>query len=159
MTEQLAPPSTISRILEEDHRVIDEHFARFAASLETGSPDVVALHEGTRALKHHIWVEEELHFPPLRDGDLIFQLVLLYREHGEIWLLLDTLADEVATGRDPSHTFQTLLSMLECHNPKEEQLIYPAGDDLLDADTSAHVRQAMGSRDIPDGWLPQLPVE
>lgn len=157
-TAQLAAGG-VGEVLTHEHHDIDEYFARFAASLAEGKPDTDALAEGTRLLKRHIWVEEEIHFPSLRDGELMFQMVLLLREHGEIWLLLDTLAAEVAAGDDSSHTMQTLLAMLECHNPKEEQLIYPAGDDLLPAEVSDEVREALERGVMPDDFRPQIPVD
>lgn len=159
MTEQ-----TIGQVLEQDHHVIDEHFAAFARSLDaaardTGAPDITALETGVRALKHHIYVEEEFHFPPLRAGGLMGPLMVMLREHGELWGLLDRLQAEVADGAPITEIFQIwgqVSALLDAHNMKEEQIIYPGGDQILDAAASADVREALNSGQTPDGWVCQM---
>ena len=159
MTEQ-----TVGQVLEQDHHVIDEYFAVFARSLEaaaneTGALDALALETGVRALRHHIYVEEEFHFPPLRAGGLMGPLMVMLREHGELWGLLDRLQLEVADDAPTTDVFQTwghVSTLLDAHNMKEEQIIYPGGDQILDAATSADVVEALHDGQLPDGWVCQM---
>lgn len=159
MTEQ-----TSGQALEHDHHVIDEQFAAFARSLDGVSPDRAALDQaslgaGIRAIKHHIYVEEEFHFPPLRAGSLMGPLMVMLREHGELWDLLDRLEALVAMEApvvEISHIWQQAAALLKAHNEKEEQIVYPSGDQILDPETSATVRAELASGQTPDGWTAQM---
>ena len=109
-----------------------------------------------RALRHHIWVEETLHFPPLRAGGLVAPLMVMVREHGEIWDLMDRLESEVGAGVDPQPTWQALMAVLEAHNAKEELIVYPNGDQILTERMADDVRHALLSEETPEGWVCQL---
>ena len=155
---------TIGQALAQDHQVIDEHFVAFARSLDTASSgevplDTGALATGVAALHHHIYVEEEFHFPPLRAAGLMGPLLVMVREHGELWDLLDRLEGQVAESAPVSEISQTWFHMaatLEAHNLKEEQIVYPSGDQFLDTETSSGIRRALASGDTPDGWVCQM---
>ena len=158
MTEQ-----TIGQALEDDHHVIDEHLATFARSLDASTnaagPDVAALEAGVTALRHHIYVEEEFHFPPLRAGGLMGPILVMLREHGELWGLLDRLQAQVADDSSIDAVSQTWLqvaALLEAHNMKEEQIVYPSGDRILDTETAADVHDALTSGETPEGWVCQM---
>ena len=155
---------TIGQALEHDHHVIDEHFGAFARSLDAASSgttplDSAALATGVRALRHHIYVEETLHFPPLRAGGLMGPIMVMLREHGELWDLLDLLVAQVDGGTSVAEATQTWLqvaTLLEAHNMKEEQIVYPSGDEILDAETADDVRSALASGATPEGWVCQM---
>ncbi len=163
MTEQ-----TIGQVLERDHHVIDEHFAAFARSLDAAANgtaadktglDVAALTTGVRALKHHIYVEEKFHFPALQTGGLMGPIMVMLREHGELWDLLDRL--EVRTSSEAplaevSDLWLQVAKLLDAHNMKEEQIIYPGGDQILDIQAAADVRDALDSGETPQGWVCQM---
>jgi len=147
---------TLGAILERDHHRIDEHFARFAASLAEGPVDVEALGAGAAGLRHHIYVEEEHHFPPLQRAGLVGPIMVMLREHGQLWDLLDALESRVREQADPETinvTWQDLEHRLADHNRKEEQILYPAGDDVLDAEVTADVLDELRSGDTPPGWV------
>lgn len=150
-----AVPDTLGAVLERDHQRIDEQFARFAASLDAGSLDIDALAAGSAGLRHHIYVEEEHHFPPLQQAGLVGPIMVMLREHGQLWDLLDALESRVDERADPdaiAATWQDLAHRLEDHNRKEEQILYPAGDRVLDADLTADVLDELRNRDTPEGW-------
>lgn len=146
----------IGQVLQRDHEAIDEHFESFGRSLAAGPVDVAALEAGVRALRHHIWVEETLHFPPLREGALMGPLLVMVREHGEIWDLMDRLEREVAAGADPEPTWEALMTTLGAHNTKEELIVYPSGDQILTQEAADDVRHALLSEETPKGWVCQL---
>lgn len=150
---------TIGQVLENDHHKIDRHFAVFATSLGNGVVDGAQLTAGITALRHHIWVEEELHFPPLRAGGLMGPIMVMLKEHGELWDLLDRLETQVAEGAvvaDITTTWQAAAALLEAHNAKEEQILYPSGDKILNTDTAADIQDALVNDTMPEGWVAQM---
>ena len=150
---------TVGDDLEHDHREIDEQFARFVASLESNDIDREALAAGAHGLRHHIWVEETLHFPPVRAAGLLAPVLVMLREHGEIWRLLENL--ENAVSRDfpregITRVWQTLEEVLDAHNSKEEQILYPTGDQVLSPEQNDAVRAALADGTMPEGWRCQM---
>lgn len=55
---------SVGEVLERDHHRIDGYFEVVAKSLrEDGPIDTAAFATGAAGLRHHIYVEEVLHFP------------------------------------------------------------------------------------------------
>lgn len=151
--------TSVGALLERDHREIDDHFAAFAAGLADGRIEVADLDSGSSGLRHHIWVEEEFHFPPLRAAGLIGPILVMLREHGEIWDLLDLLDTQVTADGDRREiraTFGRLETILGEHNFKEERILYPSGDARLDAATATEIRAALTSGRRPAEWTCEL---
>ena len=146
---------TIGNVLEDDHHRIDAHLAAFAASVEAGRPDLDELAAGAEGLRHHIWVEEEEHFPPLREAGLVGPIMVMLREHGQLWDALDAIEAGAADGDDVSERWRLLVEVLEAHNMKEERIVYPNGDEVLDPATVERVRAALAS-ERPRDWVCQM---
>ena len=149
---------TVGTVLERDHHRIDEHFEAFARALREGSVDTAALAAASAALRHHIYVEETYHFPALRQAGLLGPIMVMLREHGEIWDLLDALDAGVRDGvpvADLTATWQGLEEIVAAHNMKEERIVYPSGDDLLSADDAAEVLTGLNAEETPEGWVCQ----
>lgn len=140
--------------LEHDHHDIDEKLEAFAASLRTDAIDRAAFAEGATDLRHHIYVEEEFHFPPLREAGLMAPVLVMLREHGELWDLLDAI--EAALERDDLAAVQAawpqLTQVLAAHNMKEERILYPAGDKTLPPEVIERVRTELAEGATPEGW-------
>ncbi len=149
---------TAGRVLEHDHHRIDDRFAAFAASLPEGWIDAAAFHEAADALRHHIYVEEELHFPALRAAGLLAPVLVMLREHGEIWDLLDLISTALADGDDATAraSWPPLAHLLEQHNAKEERILYPAGDQMLPAEVADEVIATLTFGVTTPGWTCQL---
>ncbi len=154
-----ASDSVTTPVLEHDHRVIDAELARFAASLTGGAaaPDVAALGEASTRLRHHIHVEEVVHFPHARAAGLVGPVMVMEREHGLIWDLLDQL-DAAASAPQPDAdallaVLRQLEAVLAAHNAKEEQILYPAGDDRFTPAQRAEVVAALRDGRRPDDWV------
>lgn len=148
---------TIGMVLEQDHRQIDAHFETFAEGLANGRIERAELLAASDALRHHIWVEEELHFPPLRAAGLMGPVLVMLREHGEIWDLLDRIESLLdAESAALTATFGHLKAILDEHNFKEERIVYPAGDEQLDPETMASIRSAFDTGTRPAGWVCQM---
>ena len=141
--------------LEQDHHRIDEEFTRFTASLSGADVDREAFDAAARALRHHIYIEEVHHFPVVRASGLMGPILVMLREHGEIWDLLDQLtaaldADRVSEVRD---LWPRLAEVLAQHNMKEERIVYPAGDEQLSAGASREIADELAAGTTPEGWV------
>lgn len=142
--------------LEREHRDIDGGLEAFTAGSTTGSYDVVALLRALSALRRHIHLEEVFLFPPLRDAGLMMPIMVMEREHGELWQLMDQLQqshDGGAASAELVSTCRELLSLLDRHNSKEEPLIYPQADADIDGGTTARLQEFMSSGTMPAGWV------
>lgn len=146
--------------LERDHHRIDEGFARFAESLSLSGPGVdrEAFDGAALALRHHIYIEEAHHFPVVRASGLMGPILVMLREHGEIWDLLDRIATALDHGDDAEAkaVWLQLADVLEQHNVKEEKIVYPAGDEKLPPEVAATIVDALESGTTPDGWVCEM---
>ncbi|MGO1198854.1 MAG: hemerythrin domain-containing protein [Dermabacteraceae bacterium] len=111
------------------------------------------------ALRRHIYLEEEIVFPRLPPGPLMMPLMVMRREHGELWRRMDALAaaleDPATTSEGLETACRELLSLLESHNEKEEPVIYPHLDADLDWSAAAQVRELLETGTLPEGWVCQ----
>jgi regulator of cell morphogenesis and NO signaling len=157
---------TIAKALEREHHEIDERIEAFTAGLARGETEVGRLVAAMDALRRHIYLEEEFLFPPLREAGLVAPIFVMLREHGEIWTTLDALEAKLRKGSggdldgsggdgDVAALCAELLGQLERHNSKEEPIIYPQADAVLDAHASAELSAFVDSGAMPEGWVCQ----
>lgn len=154
-----APHPSVGAALEQDHRRIDEQFEAFARSLTEGTVDAAAFTAGSAALRHHIYVEEEHHFPALRAAGLLGPILVMLREHGQIWDLLDAVESglrEGAPAGELADTWHRLEQVLAEHNLKEERILYPAGDQELSDEAAEKVLVTLSSAVTPTGWVCEM---
>lgn len=151
-------PTSAGQRLEHDHHRIDEGFARFADSLPGPAVDRGAFDDAATALRHHIYIEEMYHFPVVRASGLMGPILVMLREHGEIWDLLDQLEAALDDGRgaDVTTLWPQLAGVLEEHNVKEERIVYPAGDAQLPADIAATIAEELSTGVTPEGWACEM---
>lgn len=147
---------TLSGALEREHHEIDGGIEAFLEKLDAGSVQPEPLTAALDQLRRHIYIEERLLFPPIRQGGLVMPIFVMIREHGEIWATMDALTDQLAAGADPDQLRQTgrqLLSQLEQHNGKEEPVIYPHADAGLSAAAGAELAEFIADGLMPDSWV------
>lgn len=145
----------LSAALEREHEQIDEGIGRFAAGLGSGDADPAPLLEAMGALRRHIYLEEEFVFPPLRRGGLVMAILVMLREHGEIWDAMARLDELLAVGAEPgalSDACRDLLGRLEAHNAKEEPVIYPQADAQLTGEAAERLQVFLEEGRMPAGW-------
>ncbi len=147
---------TLAAALEREHREIDAGISAYLASCADGSHDTAPLLQAMDALRRHIYLEEAFLFPPLRDAGLFAPILVMLREHGEIWSIMDAVATQL--GGDPASgpsegRCLALLTQLEQHNFKEEAVIYPQADTTLSADLHAELRTFLATGQMPSGWV------
>src|SRR5690625_5887899 len=125
--------NSIAAALIAEHEEIDVGIAQFVARVgELGpAPDAAAVRETAdpllgafTALRRHIYLEEEFVFPALDAPSLRMAIMVMYREHGQIWRLMDQaeaqIADQETPAADVLDTCETMLQELQRHNAKEE---------------------------------------
>ena len=141
---------TLEQALEREHREIDAGIEEF-----TSGGDAQPLLQAMDALRRHIYLEEEFLFPPLRKAGMMMPVFVMVREHADMWRLLDDLQPRLQSGEGGStvqDACQALVSLLQAHNPKEEQILYPQADAVLGAEAGGELKQFMRTGAMPDGW-------
>ena len=150
---------TLTAALEREHQQIDAGLTAFVEGLDGGELRSAELERGAEALRRHIYLEEEFLFPPLRAAGMLPPVLVMLREHGEIWRTLQALELEVWSGtaagsaQDRSVVARELLARLGSHNAKEEPIIYPQGDAVLSDRAKAELHEFIDNGRVPPGWV------
>lgn len=147
---------SVAAVLEREHHDIDDGIESFAARLAVGTIDAEPLRRASAALRRHIYLEEELLFPRLHEAGMVAPVFVMLREHGQLWRTLDALETELTLMPD-SATLQKLcrelVVQLQHHNPKEEHILYPQAEQVLNGEDSSRLREFMQSGELPVGWV------
>ena len=154
-SETTVADAALSVALEREHQQVDAAIGAFLDELAGGTVDADGLNTALSALRRHIYLEEELLFPPLRSGARMMSIFGMVRGHGEIWRTMDTLADACAQGDRATlaEAGRQLLTLLEAHNKVEEPVIYPGADDDLTPEQTARLADFLRAGVLPDGWV------
>ena len=141
---------SLAAALEREHHEIDDGIAAFTAS--PGNPQ--SLTRAIRALRRHIYLEEEFLFPLLRQAEpgLAGPVSVILREHAQMWATLDTLERELHDGTGLILCRQLTVRLLP-HNLKEERILYPRADDVLPPAAAGRLRAFLGPGELPEGWV------
>ncbi|MFN3750834.1 MAG: hemerythrin domain-containing protein [Thiobacillus sp.] len=128
---------TIHEYLGTDHRVCDDLFA--AAEAAAGNKDWNGAREGfgkfQAAMARHLAMEEDVLFPAFeeRTGMRAGPTQVMRMEHAQMRELMDAMAQAVDTG-DADRFLglsETLNMLMQQHNLKEENMLYPMSDRTL----------------------------
>jgi len=131
--------TTIRELLADDHRQCDACFvsveqAVSKANWTQADADFAAL---SRAMERHFAAEENLLFPAFeeRTGMRMGPTQVMRAEHAQMRELLGAAGSALAAhaGEDYSGYAETLLIMMQQHNMKEENVLYPMCDQHLDS--------------------------
>lgn len=138
-----------SQWLEVQHRQIDQGIK----GILDGTGTLGQLAESLELLRRHVYLEEAVLFPPLEQTGLTMPVFVMQREHGMMWPLLDALGTACAADGASADALRQhcdeLLHLLQRHNPKEEQILYTAADQLAAAGSLLETLQAAR---MPVGW-------
>lgn len=127
-----------------------------------GAVDAATLEAAAAALRRHIYLEETFLFPELKAAGLMPALMVMHREHGQIWRILERVSGQVAAlDSDPSADARAtvltgcreLLAVLERHNAKEEPIVYPRADTELTAEQTQRLADFLASGSTSPGWV------
>ena len=142
---------TLGAALEREHREIDSGIETYLAQ----SDDRNSLQRAMAGLRRHIYLEEAFLFPPLRAAGMFGPIMVMLREHGELWQTMDGLDAQLAEGAAVEQTCRRLLELLARHNEKEEPIVYPQADGVLSEQDTADLHAFLESGETPPGWVCQ----
>ena len=143
---------TVRAVLEREHHEIDAGIEAFLSDPRATGRLTTAF----TALRRHIYLEEEYLFPPLRSAGVMAPVLVMLREHGELWAELDEIDRLLGDGAGVAQVtdqLHRLLDALDRHNAKEEPIVYAAADQRLDAETAAEINQLVETSTLPAGWV------
>lgn len=130
----------ISDYMNKDHRHCDAAFARAEDRAAARDWTGLARDGGTflREIEHHIGLEEDLLFPAFEDktGMTSGPTETMRAEHEQMRGMFAQMraAIEAKNAEQYLGIAQTLLSLLQQHNMKEESIMYPMLDQSLGDD-------------------------
>jgi regulator of cell morphogenesis and NO signaling len=148
--------NTLATALEREHREIDGGLEEYSAALATGNADPAPLQRSLGGLRRHIYLEEQFLFPPLSAAGMMMPIMVMLREHGELWramAAIDALLAEKADADTVLGACRDLLSLLDKHNSKEEPIIYPRAGEGLSAETGAELGAFIDGGQMPEDWV------
>ena len=129
--------STLSSLLIHDHRACDERFAAVESHVQAKkwaeAATAWSLFEGT--MRCHFGREEDLVFPAFEQatGNTQGPTAVMRMEHDQMRALFDQLNGAVGE-RDDGRFLglsESLMLLIQQHNMKEEQVLYPMCDQVL----------------------------
>ena len=151
MSDQTALADALTR----EHHEIDRGVENYVAGLDRGG-DPAPLRGAIAALRRHIYLEETFLFPPLKHGGLMMALMVMERQHGDLWRRMDALDAALSAATTDAAALRAqcaqFLALLDSHNTKEEPIVYPKADSDLDEDVRTQLADFLASGAFPDGW-------
>ena len=137
---------TILGFLGNDHRTCDDLFASAEAAVAQKDWDGARSLFGRfqAAMAHHLAMEEDVLFPAFeaRTGNSMGPTQVMRMEHEQMRGLLQDMASAVA-GANHSRFLglsETLNMLMQQHNLKEENMLYPMSDRVLGNECGALIR-------------------
>lgn len=127
----------LSQYLSNEHKCCDEQFAIMEQCVAEGNWS-----EATDAYKrfmvemhHHLSTEEDILFPAFEQASGMAQgpTMVMRQEHEQFRQLFSEMEEAIAgkQQQDFLGASETLLIMMQQHNAKEEQILYPMVDRVL----------------------------
>ena len=133
--------TTIRTFMTEDHRHCDDLFAEAEQAMAAGNaPAAIAAFGHFRlATLAHFDSEEKTLFPTFeaKTGMTMGPTQVMRMEHAQMRTLLDEAGEALARGEKDDYfgIAETLLIMMQQHNLKEENVLYPMCDQHLGAES------------------------
>jgi hemerythrin-like domain-containing protein len=138
--------NTILEFLGNDHRACDELFASAEAAVAKTDWDAARrqFESFQAALAHHLAMEESVLFPAFeaRTGMSSGPTEVMRMEHGQMRGLLQDMAHAVADADQQRFLglSETLNMLMQQHNVKEENMLYPMSDRALGEERERVIR-------------------
>jgi len=128
--------TTIAEFMTADHESCDNEFAVAEENALNDNWDKAetAFHAFRDAMAHHFQMEEDVLFPALASaGGPAGPVQIMLMEHTQIRGLLEQMAAAVAQKNTQEYggLSETLLIVMQQHNHKEENILYPIMDQIL----------------------------
>ncbi len=135
--------TTIRSFMTDDHRHCDDLFAEAEQAMAKGNVEAgkAAFGHFREALLAHFAAEEKTLFPSFeaKTGMTMGPTRVMRMEHEQIRALTDDAAKALELGDSDDYLgyAETLLIMMQQHNLKEENMLYPMCDEHLVAEAPA----------------------
>ncbi|MCB1776955.1 MAG: hemerythrin domain-containing protein [Candidatus Competibacteraceae bacterium] len=129
--------SQITPFMSDDHRRCDRLFATAEEAAAHGDPSTchTRFQAFQSAMEQHFAMEEQVLFPAFEDatGNRMGPTRVMCLEHQQMREVLAALAEALAASDLDDYLGQaeTLLILMQQHNIKEEQMLYPMSDRAL----------------------------
>lgn len=122
--------------MTSDHKACDHRFALAEQAAHSGHwPEAeIAFDAFAENMKYHFRNEEDVLFPALLDaGGPSGPVHMMTMEHAQMNSLLDNMATAIVQKNAHSYSglSETLLIVMQQHNLKEEQILYPIAESML----------------------------
>lgn len=143
--------STILEFLGSDHHACDNVFASAEEAVARKDWDSARslFGEFQAAMARHLAMEEDVLFPAFesRTGMIAGPTEVMRMEHAQMRDLLQAMADAVAAGNQNGYLglSETLNMLMQQHNLKEENMLYPMSDRVLGAERDSMIREMEAS--------------
>ena len=124
----------ISQSLTEDHRRIDQIFIDIEQVITKSAWDEAwsITNSFDQMMEHHFAIEEECLFPAIEQATASASapVRVMTMEHDQIRYLINVLRSAIAekSRENGLSACETLLIMIQQHNTKEENVLYPMAD-------------------------------
>lgn len=135
--------SIISHLMSEDHRGCDDAFAAAEQAVNAGDWPLArgALDRFVTEMERHLGAEETLLFPAFEEatGMSMGPTRVMRLEHNQMRALFEALREAVEAQDAARYAgeAESLLILMQQHNLKEENVLYPMCDQHLAADSAA----------------------
>ncbi len=132
--------TTIRSFMTDDHRRCDDLFAEAEQAVGKGNLDLalVAFGHFRNAMLAHFDSEEKTLFPTFeaKTGMSMGPTQVMRMEHVQMRALMEEAADALKAGNAEDYLglADTLLIMMQQHNMKEENILYPMCDQHLSSE-------------------------
>lgn len=129
--------TTITQFMETDHRRCDELFAAAERLVAAGewSAAAEAYAKFHQAIEHHFSMEEDELFPAFEEasGSTMGPTQVMRMEHGQMRSLFERMRNALTAKETEDYlgASDTLLILMQQHNMKEEQMLYPMSERAL----------------------------
>jgi len=139
-------PMPFREALTAQHRACDAHVVKIEQAVQRDDWEAaaVAAREFIDASEAHFGYEEQTLFPALEASApmAVGPTAVMRREHAQMRELFAELLDAVARRRSAAlaDAVETLLLVMQQHNAKEENILYPMADRTLSGDLLAMPR-------------------
>jgi iron-sulfur cluster repair protein YtfE (RIC family) len=143
--------STILEFLGSDHHACDNVFASAEEAVARKDWDSARslFDRFQAAMARHLAMEEDVLFPAFesRTGMSTGPTEVMRMEHAQMRDLLQAMANAIAAGNQNRYLglSETLNMLMQQHNLKEENMLYPMSDRVLGADSDSVIREMEAS--------------
>lgn len=130
--------TTIAEFMTHDHKACDNEFADAEQAVFDGdwARTETSFNAFRNDMAHHFRMEENALFPALQAaGGPSGPVQMMLMEHVQMNELIGDMAAALADKNEEKYNglSETLLIVMQQHNHKEEQILYPIADHILSA--------------------------